>query len=762
MATDKEQNLRRVPVEERRAYLARLASDPKWRRPTPKSANAVWALLENQLPAKVEDLISKSKLSGAEHDQAVLIAKQSLVVALDCAITAGDRGAMLTQNLLFDSLAKYWSIRYRRARLKGARTVYDMREETARKAWRELVIVGIRISMLWHIVTGEWSRAGINPLFTVTRTSGQGHARGWRVNVITDSQALHDFEDVLLADPLYRRRGVKQVIFAENWKPAKRQVRQRVCAERPYNVVNLGPASERVLTMLEQARLKFNVEVFRGDYETIKRGNLELHPYWQPDPLDLDLLIEMCRGRKRQAFLSRFRRIYEQTNGIPLETKEEWEQWGERPADAGMRPEPMSGYRWIRSRFFRAPNRRFHAANFWLENVPKVFRGRWFGVETPARQVEVGSFDPDDPLETIDLGPSWRLVNRDVSSSQTQILALLLGERELEAIATSTNPKFKEWLAQQLWALHEKTPGGLLADGYKGADDPRLVEFIKAHWMRRMYGGKWNRIIRDLGKDTDAYGPGWRTSRGLWARSVITQAGKKKIVVAPSGIGEAEERAISFLTSLPPWVEAVEHFLTMCTYLAKDYDRKDGYATRGVIFHDPLDGVGAKGATVRWHHAQRGKRRIEFGHYKIEVHPDGKNDARLGFIPLPSGTVNRKKLGQFIPPCLIHLLDAFFSGRVILGLRAEGVTDVIATHDCWFVPETFRAEPGGPVLNGRDVISHVVEEASTDWFENLKDVYDRLVHYMGDDPTFGEFVREIQARWEHRVQVRDWPHFTTS
>jgi hypothetical protein len=75
----------------------------------------------------------------------------------------------------------------------------------------------------------------------------------------------------------------------------------------------------------------------------------------------------------------------------------------------------------------------------------------------------------------------------------------------------STNPKFKNWLAQELCRLHENTPGGLLADGYLGAGDERLVEFIKAHWMRRMYGSELQQIIWKLGKERPKYGPGWRT-----------------------------------------------------------------------------------------------------------------------------------------------------------------------------------------------------------------------------------------------------------
>src|SRR6266566_4631463 len=112
-------SLRRVSSEERRAYRARAGSDKAWGRPHEIVARVVWTILEPHLPCTLDDLLPTWKLDGNDYDQAVLTAKQSLVVALDAAITAGDRGAMLTKNLLFDALAQRWSPQYRRARRKG-------------------------------------------------------------------------------------------------------------------------------------------------------------------------------------------------------------------------------------------------------------------------------------------------------------------------------------------------------------------------------------------------------------------------------------------------------------------------------------------------------------------------------------------------------------------------------------------------------------------------------------------------------------------
>src|SRR5262249_22973220 len=145
-----------------------------------------------------------------------------------------------------------------------------------------------------------------------------------------------------------------------------------------------------------------------------------------------------------------------------------------------------------RSRFFRAINRRFNAADFWLEQPPSFCRERWFNT------VEAGHPQSNSFAEL------------DISSSQTQILAVFLGLPKLEVLAGAPDFKFKNYLAAQLWALHEREH--VLADGpngYKGADDPRLVAFVKEHWMRWNYGGKVGMIVHELARDPAEYGPGW-------------------------------------------------------------------------------------------------------------------------------------------------------------------------------------------------------------------------------------------------------------
>jgi len=376
---------------------------------------------------------------------------------------------------------------------------------------------------------------------------------------------------------------VSSLIAIKRWRP----VHQRVCEEQPYNVVTLGPGSEHVLSILEGARVQFNVEVFRDDYETL-RDYLKIHP--RPS-----MRSQGRNYRKLRDFVSSYRRVYKQTDAIPVETVDEWVQWGDQPHQGGYKPEPLPRELWIRSRFFRSLNRRFHARNFWPERVHKEFRERWFSfpVHVPEQTHAEPGGGQHEPWEhsVIEAHVSpGHYVERDVVTSQIQTLAVFLGIEDLEALATSEHPTLKEWLADRLWKQHLETEGGLLARGYKPPQNgnDQLLAFAKAHLMR-FYGGDLSKIIRKCGRDEGTYGPGWRTSRGLWAKPTI-KPGTKTVVLAKSGVGEAVERATEFFVKLPAWTDDLETFLVACRTLAERMD--------GVVFQDPLDGTEFRWTTL--------------------------------------------------------------------------------------------------------------------------------------------------------------------
>jgi len=502
-----------------------------------------------------------------------------------------------------------------------------------------------------------------------------------------------------------------------------------VCAERPYNVVNVGERSDRVLSILEGTLVQFNVDVFRDDYETL---SAYLDSGHRPSTR-----TQRRNYLKLAAFVASYRRLYRETETIPVEIIDDFDG----------SPIPLPRRPWIRSRFFRALNRRYHAVNFWPERVHKDFRERWFSlaVHVPEQAYVEPGDGPHEPLEPTVVeahAASGHYVERDIVTSQIQTLAVFLGIDDLERLAVSERPTLKEWLANRLWTQHLATPGGLLADGYEGPQDHRLIAFAKKHLMR-FYGADLSKLIRDCGNDPEKYGPGWRTTRRLWPKLIMP--GTKSVILAGSGVSEAVDRATEFFVKLPPWIDTLETFLAACRTLAEN-------TAAGVIFHDPLDG-----AKVRWHHAQRGIYRM--GHDQIEVRPPGKN-TQQGFDPLPAGTIDRPALKRFVAPCLTHMLDAYFSSLVLEGLQAAGITDVVALHDAWLVPETLP-HPGEPMttLDGRAVLKHVIEDAGEPWLVGLDGIYDQLVSAFGDHLTFGPFVREIQDRWRERVDAKRWPRF---
>jgi hypothetical protein len=98
----------------------------------------------------------------------------------------------------------------------------------------------------------------------------------------------------------------------------------------------------------------------------------------------------------------------------------------------------------IKSRFFRAKNRRFHAAHFWPEHVSarldKVERARWVlrGITGTSQRARWFKFEDRGWA-----GPSVGLSGYDISSSQTQILAILLGIDELEQLGPDAAQPFK-------------------------------------------------------------------------------------------------------------------------------------------------------------------------------------------------------------------------------------------------------------------------------------------------------------------------------
>jgi hypothetical protein len=138
---------------------------------------------------------------------------------------------------------------------------------------------------------------------------------------------------------------------------------------------------------------------------------------------------------------------------------------------------------------------------------------------------------------------------------------------------------------------------------------------------------------------------------------------------------------------------------------------------------------------------------------------------------------------------LIHMMDAYFSALVLEYLAGRGVTEIIAVHDGWFVPESVETDlydDDGEALSGAQVLSHAITHVGAEWLSGvgripdpdkplryfttvppdetrpgLAVIYDWFVDSLKGSP-YQDFALEIRARWRERVSACRWPNFTAS
>lgn len=416
----------------------------------------------------------------------------------------------------------------------------------------------------------------------------------------------------------------------------------------------------------------------------------------------------------------------------------------------------------IRSRFSRETNRRYQPLDMWPtyvgdwslfgESSETWYRKRWFSTRAPETAlpepdaaIDAGSPFPAVALPRPELLDTCPLVGLDVSSSQTQIVAVLFGIRELENLTMDTGDPSQVAFKQQLaaWAfgkpagLHEqfelkKPRGGSQIPAYAGAHDNRLQELCKALWMKISYGSSVSVVVEEQNSEPDRFGPGWTRQNAQWF--------------------------IDFLYQKFPDMQI---FLQACQYIGETVAEKT--PCEGVVFIDPCDR-----SEVRWNPPIREDYRLKSdGHTiilslpKCLANPDGcATKTSMNFKngdPTVRYPVDKVELSKMISPCLIHMLDAFYSTLVMGEIHKQRVSDFVGIHDCWLVPEKIRQ--GTDLCDGRQILRDILSVAARKWYSGLGPIYDRLIYYLGKHETYGPWIRKAACQWQRRDAEGYTPQF---
>jgi len=708
--------------------------DAGWHRPDSIMVDAVWSSLGAQLPS-VETMLPAIPLSLIERQAVALTIRQALVVALTSALLAGERGRMLTTNLVFDALARCWSDTYRATVGASRATIsYEMKAETVRASWRDLLRNGINLTRVWDVV-----RSGCPGLYVTERVP----ERGYVVTPDIGAAMLSAFRE---ATASYRRAALPSRLLLADEPMPPRSIPQDTAGEWHYNVVAVGRRSVRVMDQLEEARVFLDVPEFLKTADQLEQEAQEIRARLLSEyQVDVTRSAHRPRGAGRRSALQwgmeHLRRQdvpmvkalveqYRRATGHLAQITSVYEQVY---AHAGA--ELLE----IRSGMTKGVNRRYVPRHFWpLEVTGKddtsssefsggfveghgwvdvelveqtTRRGRWFRAAaiSSEKHRELGEEGLLGGPTTWDEQP---LVGFDVSASQVQILSVLLGLDDLEAQVTRRS--HKEILAEALWTRAQDglDPFVLPTEPapFDGPDDPKLRNAGKMAVMTRLYGSEPREIAHKLRAAPTDFGP---------------------------GLGDADN--VRHLFDHAGMNEVLNYFLPACQAIAERLCREHPY--QGFVFKDPYDR-----ARVRWNPVRLAPRAVTTSATKVYVNlPVGKPDA-AGDYPVDKG-----KLGRAILPCLVHTLDAAFAGFVVEALRARGVRDVVSVHDCWMV-----------AAEAEEALLDAIRMAGEPWLRSLGPVYDALRQAIGDDPVFGPKIRAWQLQWRRRVAAKQWPKFLVS
>jgi hypothetical protein len=731
-------HVRRIKRTEWDAYAPVREQEGEWGRPTPETAEKVWLLVGADM--KLEAIMAPL-YPFADPTYLETVAKRALVVILDAFVRAGRQHTRVSRAQALDGLAQRWSRTFWAVKNRsGARGVRFMRRATPGLVNRDLLHAGIQFKKLWTFATG------CAALYGTTKVTFSSY----QPTIQVDEAGTLAFERLVLADTSYRGyEGAARVLLASHGDPAQ-TVRQKVIAEVPYNVAETGSGSARVFALTNAVRLQVVLGELRRDYEAARHERQTIQRRLREQRVDATQkhrITKWAEGRGLQRWTSgRDRQIEAKPVGARETLRAQVQDYDRAAAqEALLHPillqlASQEAPVLIKTGTQRAVNRRWHPTTFWPVSVSgkstvwdepgaPSMRGRWFrdryGVE---------------------------FVGMDISSSVTQIVAILTGGRRLER--RTSRPGFNRRLAKRARLLHDRTlgPAGIFKNGYTDSDD-RLRESVKNLWMTAHYGSTPWAVVHAQRENPRTYGPGY---------------------VGPTSAAR--------LLECLPGSRDMAMFKRMCRAVARVAFKRD--PSGGVLFVDPLDGT-----LFRWNTAAYKVEAISCAGGRIEIQVPGQWVRRVHTTPAeyaekknwlpswllrrsprvskvwvntsdPDGAgryrVNPKKLRKQVAPMLIHSLDALFSGLVIEELTKRGVQDFFAAHDAWYVPRTVGGRPG------LDLLRESIEAASVVWYESLWSVYDRLDYYLAGHPEFGPYIKRMRAAWDRRIESKDWPSFAAA
>jgi hypothetical protein len=739
------------------------------RLPRQATALAIWRFVRRPLKLqRMATITSRARgLSSTVRASIKTRAIQSLTIALDCAVHAGRVNQPLTINRYTEALAERWSGIYRQTRETwDTGSLNNFKLATVRSIRKEIIGNGVALHDIWKTIRG-----GVSGLY---KTSAPVKDMGRLVYLEDDDgkplPMLARFDEILDRDQSYQRRSIDRtrLLLADEEVPP-RKIAQDVAGERPFDIMHVKKGTIEIFRRLEQARVWLRVpelvediqraeaELAESTWPAIRR---EYHSTVLPATLEMHQVAhDPPKLPKRASDEDRFWNYVERSLTWKFRKEVKSRAWNEF-ITVGNRQSELARYNSrhgrlqsmraiygelrergiadrkdveIKSTFYKHTTRRFQAENVWPSEAssgrdeitalpPDLQSGFFDGVEWHGERPPASTAPPTEYVIPQRVrwfkarpdadGKPVSLIGLDVSGSQAQILAVLMGLRDVEE--ELRDMPFKRIVAVSAIALHRgrriKLPDDLV-------EDRGLLEENAKGAMKLLYGAAEKSISGSSRRDPDKYGSGLR----------------------------AETLKVIFEKT--PIIARLRQYLDVCEAIGEAACAKNPAA--GITVVDPLDE-----ASFTWNPPMRRKKKVSSGKFTLYCWPP---------VPIRTGPqtgeyrVDKGELTRRIAPGLIQMLDALFAAIVVRLLNDAGIKNVVAIHDAFLVPNT------RPAFEGLDT---ALTNAGRIWLPKVWPVYDVFEQHLPADSEYGKIVRDWRAVWEQRMKNCEagrvaWPNFAT-